>query len=136
MPNMQLISLYGMPLYIFIFVAAQEAHSKAENVLIGGINCAKMRRKVWSGETVGTKPMTTSLADNMVRQHSVGSHMRDLIVRNLSDVRGRHSHQILYEFCHICIYRIASCPICTAILHSAKSCMYIYTHIGLHIIIQ
>ena len=28
-----------------IFVVAQEAHSKAEDVLTGGINCVKMRRK-------------------------------------------------------------------------------------------
>ena len=58
----------------------------------------KMRRKVSSGKTVGSKPVTTSLlhmADNMVRQHSIGR-----IVYNLSDVKGWHSHQILYWFCH------------------------------------
>ena len=41
-----------------------------------------MRGNVWSGKAVWTKPMTTSLlqvADNMVRQHSTGSHMRDSI---------------------------------------------------------
>ena len=57
------------------------------DVLTGGTNCDKMRRKVWSGESGGggAKPMTTFLlkvTDNMVRQHSIGSHMYDSIVHN------------------------------------------------------
>ena len=46
-----------------------------------------MRGNVWSGKAVWTKPMTTSLlqvADNMVRQHSTGSHMHDSIKINFS----------------------------------------------------
>ena len=46
-----------------------------------------MRGNVWSGKAVWTKPMTTSLlqvVDNMVRQHSTESHMRDLIKINFS----------------------------------------------------
>ena len=45
-----------------------------------------MRGDVWSGKAVWTKPMTTSLlqvADNMVRQHSTGSHMRDFSCQNI-----------------------------------------------------
>ena len=74
------------------------------------MNCERMLRKVWSGKTGGLSQsrgfllnVILQVADN-IRRHSIGSHMCDVIVHNLSDVRGLLIHQIVYGFCHLCIY--------------------------------
>ena len=61
-----------------------------------------MRGNVWSGKAVWTKPMTTSLlqvADNMVRQHSTGSHMRDSIKINFSCLKYFHRPSFIHKNC-------------------------------------
>ena len=48
--------------------------------------------------------MQKLFADDIICMLSIGSCMQDLVVHNLSDVRGPHSYQILYGFCHIYMY--------------------------------